>query len=67
VSNETPNKQSSLMPVRSQRRAKREALEPLGERSAEGLTMPVQFLKGVGPARAEVFARLGVRTIADLL
>ncbi|MBL7153583.1 MAG: ATP-dependent DNA helicase RecG [Phycisphaerae bacterium] len=31
------------------------------------LTMPVQFLKGVGPARAEVFARLGVNTVGDLL
>jgi len=31
------------------------------------LSMPVQFLKGVGPARAKVFARLGVRTVGDLL
>jgi len=30
-------------------------------------SMPVQFLKGVGPARAKVFARLGVRTVGDLL
>ena len=29
--------------------------------------MPVQFLKGVGPARAETFARLGVNTVGDLL
>ena len=29
--------------------------------------MPVQYLKGVGPARAEAFAELGVRTVADLL
>ena len=28
---------------------------------------PVQFLKGVGPRRAEAFARLGVHTIEDLL
>jgi ATP-dependent DNA helicase RecG len=28
---------------------------------------PVQFLKGVGPRRAESFARLGVRTVEDLL
>ena len=27
----------------------------------------VQFLKGVGPRRAEAFERLGVRTIEDLL
>ena len=31
------------------------------------LTMPVQYLKGVGPARAEVFAQLGVHTVGDLL
>ena len=29
--------------------------------------MPVQFLKGVGPARAETFAQLGVGTVGDLL
>jgi len=31
------------------------------------LSMPVQYLKGVGPARAEVFAKLGVNTVGDLL
>ncbi len=31
------------------------------------LSMPVQFLKGVGPARAEIFAKLGVVTVGDLL
>jgi len=31
------------------------------------LDAPVQFLKGVGPKRAELFARLGVRTGRDLL
>ncbi len=31
------------------------------------LMMPVQYLKGVGPARAEVFAQLGVHTVGDLL
>ena len=31
------------------------------------LSMPVQYLKGVGPARAEVFAKLGVHTVGDLL
>ncbi|MGD2135989.1 MAG: DEAD/DEAH box helicase, partial [Gemmatimonadales bacterium] len=31
------------------------------------LETPVQFLKGVGPRRAEAFERLGVRTIEDLL
>jgi len=29
--------------------------------------MPVQYLKGVGPARAEAFAQLGVHTVGDLL
>src|ERR1051326_5268568 len=28
---------------------------------------PVQFLKGVGPRRAEALLRLGVRTVEDLL
>ena len=31
------------------------------------LSMPVQFLKGVGPARAEIFSKLGVKTVGDLL
>jgi ATP-dependent DNA helicase RecG len=31
------------------------------------LYMPVQFLKGVGPARAKIFSRLGVETVGDLL
>ena len=31
------------------------------------LSMPVQFLKGVGPARAKIFAKLGVETTGDLL
>jgi ATP-dependent DNA helicase RecG len=30
-------------------------------------SMEVQYLKGVGPARAEIFAQLGVHTVADLL
>jgi len=30
-------------------------------------TMPVQYLKGVGPARAQKFAQLGVETVGDLL
>jgi len=29
--------------------------------------MPVQFLKGVGPTRAKIFAELGVETVGDLL
>jgi ATP-dependent DNA helicase RecG len=31
------------------------------------LSTPVQYLKGVGPVRAEVFSRLGVETVGDLL
>jgi ATP-dependent DNA helicase RecG len=31
------------------------------------LSMPVRFLKGVGPIRAKTFAQLGVRTVGDLL
>jgi ATP-dependent DNA helicase RecG len=31
------------------------------------LSMPVQYLKGVGPARAEIFAQMGVKTVEDLL
>jgi ATP-dependent DNA helicase RecG len=31
------------------------------------LSTSVQYLKGVGPARAVVFEKLGVRTVADLL
>ena len=31
------------------------------------LESPIQFLKGVGPRRAALFERLGVRTIEDLL
>ena len=41
-----------------------------GSGKAQGqfdISMPVQFLKGVGPARAGVFAQLGVETVGDLL
>jgi RecG-like helicase len=31
------------------------------------LSTPVQFLKGVGPARATVFEQLGVKTTGELL
>jgi len=31
------------------------------------LSMPVQFVKGVGPAKAKAFAKLGVETLGDLL
>jgi ATP-dependent DNA helicase RecG len=36
-------------------------------RTGPDLLMPVQFLKGVGPARARTFAQLGVETVGDLL
>ncbi len=31
------------------------------------LDTPLQFVRGVGPKRAELFARLGLRTVGDLL
>ena len=31
------------------------------------MSTPVRYLKGVGPARAETFAQLGVETVGDLL
>ena len=46
-----------------------DAAVPKQTESKETLTasMAVQYLKGVGPARAQVFEKLGVRTVADLL
>jgi ATP-dependent DNA helicase RecG len=35
--------------------------------AAEVLATPVQFLKGVGPQRAELLARLGLDTVQDVL
>ena len=35
--------------------------------AAEQLATPAQFLKGVGPQRAELFERLGLRTARDLI
>jgi len=29
-------------------------------------TMPVQFLKGVGPAKAKIFSKLNIETLSDL-
>ncbi|HWV58662.1 MAG TPA: hypothetical protein VNZ57_14495, partial [Longimicrobiales bacterium] len=34
---------------------------------ASPLDRPAQFLKGVGPTRAELLARLGIHTARDLL
>ena len=41
----------------------------LGERWAEGaeLDTPVQYLKGIGPKRAALLAKVGVETIGQLL
>ncbi|MGB9741995.1 MAG: ATP-dependent DNA helicase RecG [candidate division WOR-3 bacterium] len=36
-------------------------------RQQSGLKTPVQYLKGIGPKRAQQFARLGVETVRDLL
>src|SRR4030042_2853489 len=40
-----------------------------GEKTRAGfdLSKPVQFLKGVGPARAKIFGQVGVETVGDLL
>ena len=38
-----------------------------GKSAAERLATQVQYLKGVGPRRAEMLERLGMRTVADLL
>jgi len=37
------------------------------QRNQLDLSTPVQYLKGVGPAKAKTFAQLGVRTVGDLL
>ena len=34
---------------------------------SKNLSMPVQYLKGVGGVRAEQFARLDILTVADLI
>jgi ATP-dependent DNA helicase RecG len=39
----------------------------VGGRESITLTTPVQYVKGVGPARAAIFEKLGVRTVGDLL
>ena len=36
-------------------------------KTSEDLYTPVQFLKGVGPQRAQLLEKLGLRTVADLL
>jgi ATP-dependent DNA helicase RecG len=34
---------------------------------AAELSTPIQFIKGCGPARAELLAKLGLATLRDLL
>src|SRR5687768_9414840 len=41
--------------------------EAVSKTPAELLATPVQFLKGVGPERAELLVRLGLRTARDVL
>ncbi|MHC4572588.1 MAG: ATP-dependent DNA helicase RecG [Planctomycetota bacterium] len=42
-------------------------IEGVKEQGKRDLSMAVQYLKGVGPARARSFAQLGVQTVGDLL
>src|SRR4029079_3473772 len=35
--------------------------------AAEALATPVEFVRGVGPQRAELLARIGIRTAGDLI
>jgi len=37
-----------------------------GSSSGSGLATPIQYLKGIGPKRAQQFVRIGVRTVGDL-
>lgn len=53
--------------ARSLGKGRTEAVTPHGEEHGIETTTPVQFLKGVGPRRAETFAHMGVRTVEDLL
>ncbi|MCD5391037.1 ATP-dependent DNA helicase RecG [candidate division NPL-UPA2 bacterium] len=38
-----------------------------GERLPDWLKTPVQYVKGVGPKRAQILARIGIETLSDLL
>jgi len=45
-----------------------ESTEPTAENlAAERLTQPIQFIKGIGPSRAEKLAKLDLHTAADVL
>ena len=41
--------------------------QPPADNPTRELTRPIQFVKGVGPHRAELLEKLGLRTAADLL
>lgn len=43
------------------------SVTPRRRPAEDPLTSPVQYLKGVGPARAAALARLGITTVEDLL
>ncbi|MHC4744232.1 MAG: ATP-dependent DNA helicase RecG, partial [Planctomycetota bacterium] len=67
MNDETGSRQNSLTQARSQGGGKTQPMERIETHRTSGLEMAVQYLKGVGPARAQVFAKLGVETVADLL
>ncbi|MCX7682378.1 MAG: ATP-dependent DNA helicase RecG [Anaerolineae bacterium] len=66
-------KQAPVLPARPvERKAPRpqpppQPTPPRPERESAGLDAPVTVLRGVGPRQAKRLARLGVRTIRDLL
>ena len=60
-----------MQPLTEQQKEKRrKPAQTVPLRTSAGsidLSMPVRFLKGVGPARAKTFAQMGVKTVGDLL
>ncbi len=58
---ERPGRAGGVEPLRGKVARRAEGAPPLT------VTTPVQYVKGVGPARAETFAQLGVHTVGDLL
>ena len=56
----------SLPPAESAPAGYARSAAPVGPQ-IEALHMPVQFVKGVGPRRAEQLAKLGIATVDDLL